>query len=147
MRFQIFLFWQFYISITDCYSKFLPDCQNEVSPVAGLYDGHSPVVNDGVPVNRQDGSVPVPHPGHAVVVHLVDPAGQVGHLPLPHRDVPRGVEGEVGPGVETSQLGPAQITPQSWRVISNQIFLTIMKTLGNRICWNCCIFPQNHKER
>ena len=83
---------------------------------------------DGLPVNGEYGGVPVPYPGDGVVVDLVDPAGQVGHLPLPHRDVPRGVEGEVGPGVETSQLGPAQITPQSWRVISNQIFLTIMKT-------------------
>ena len=72
-------------------------------------------MDDGVPVNGEDGGVPVPDPGHGVVVDLVDPAGQVGHLPLPHRDVPRGVEGEVGPGVQSSQLGGGQTTGESWR--------------------------------
>ena len=70
-------------------------------------------MDDGVPVNREDSGVSVPDPGHGVVVDLVDPAGQVGHLPLPHRDVPRGVEGEVGPGVESGQLGGRHTNIQS----------------------------------
>ena len=74
-------------------------------------------MDDGVAINGEDGPVPVPDPGHGVVVDLVDPAGQVGHLPLPHRDVPGGVEGEVGPRVEAGQLGPGQTAPQSCPVI------------------------------
>ena len=83
-------------------------------------------MDDGVSVNREDGAVPVPDPGHGVVVDLVDPAGQVGHLPLPHRDVPRGVEGEVGPGVQSGQLGARQTRQQSWcrLLIINHFILT-----------------------
>ena len=68
-------------------------------------------MDDGVAVNGEDGGVSVPDPGDGVVVDLVDPAGQVGHLALPHRDVARGVEGEVGPGVEPRQLGAGHSSP------------------------------------
>ena len=48
--------------------------------------------------------------------HLVHPAGEVGDVPLPDADVARGVEGEVGPGVEARQLraGGAQKPQQRW---------------------------------
>ena len=59
---------------------------------------------DGLPVNGEYGGVPAPHPGHRVVVDLVDPAGQVSDLAQPHRHVAGGVEGEVGAGVEAGEL-------------------------------------------
>ena len=44
------------------------------------------------------------------------PAGEVGDVALPDADVARGVEGEVGPGVEARQLraGGAQKPQQRW---------------------------------
>ena len=81
-----------------------PDGEHVVAPHPGLDHGDPLVVDDRVAVNGEDGRVPVPDPGHRVILHLVHPAGEVGDVALPDADVARGVEGEVGPGVEARQL-------------------------------------------
>ena len=47
-----------------------PDGEHVVAPHPGLDHGDPLVVDDRVAVNGEDGRVPVPDPGHCVILHL-----------------------------------------------------------------------------
>ena len=65
----------------------LPDDEQPVLPVPGLRYAEPLVVCDDVGVHAEDGGVGGPHPGHVVPPELLDVAGQVDGLTLPHCQV------------------------------------------------------------
>ena len=79
----------------------LRDCQDPVPPPLSLDDGDPLIIHNSVSIYCKNSRVSVSHPRHRVVPHLVDPTGQVRHVSRLHRDVPRGVPGEVWPSVQT----------------------------------------------